>query len=121
MIDTILDPMIWLVIVGLTHAIMGVIIPTDWSDDTSKIVAGFLCLTTGTILYTALMMEGEEQARLALVIAGPVWVWFVIICSQSLEWNMGENKTTMNWKENAPPLFMWGMCALSGLLGSGWL
>ena len=121
MIDTILDPMIWLVIVGLAHAVMGVIIPLDWSDDTSKMVGGYMLLTTVTMLYAAFMMEGEEQARLALVIAGPVWVWFVIMCSQSLEWTMGENKTTMTWKENAPPLFIWGICALSGLLGSGWL
>jgi len=27
----------------------------------------------------------------------------------------------MNWKENAPPLVLWGILALSGLLGSGWV
>ena len=81
MIDTILDPQIWLVLVALTHAVVGVIIPTDWEDDTSKLVSGFFLLTTVTMLYTAFMMEGEEMARMAVVIAGPVWVWFVIACA----------------------------------------
>ena len=121
MIDTILDPQIWLVLVALTHAVVGVIIPTDWEDDTSNLVSGFFLLTTVTMLYTAFMMEGEEMARMAVVIAGPVWVWFVIACAQGLEYNMGKNQTTMNWKENAPPLLIWGILALSGLLGSGWV
>ena len=40
MIDTILDPQIWLVIVALAHTVVGVIVPTDWEDDTSKLVSG---------------------------------------------------------------------------------
>ena len=34
---------------------------------------------------------------------------------------LGKMQTTMNWKENAPPLILWGILALSGLLGSGWV
>ena len=56
------------------------------------------------------------MARMAVVIAGPVWVWFVIICAQGLEWNLGKTQMKMNWKENAPPLVLWGILALSGLL-----
>ena len=35
-------------------------------------------------------MDGEEQARLAVVLAGPVWIWFVICISQGLEYTMGK-------------------------------
>ena len=121
MIDTILDPQIWLVLVALVHAVVGVIIPTDWKDDTSKMVAGFMLLTSVTMLYAAFMMEGEEQARLALVIAGPAWVWFVVCCSQGLEYTIGKEPEVFTFKQAVPPLVLWGICALSGLLGSGWV
>jgi len=121
MIDTILDPQIWLVLVAVVHALVGVILPTEWEDDTNKLVSGWFLLTTVTMLGTAFLLEGEEMARMAVVIAGPVWVWFVIICAQGLEWSLGKTQMTMNWKDNAPPLVLWGILALSGLLGSGWV
>ena len=120
-IDTILDPQIWLGLVAVVHALVGVILPTEWEDDTNKLVSGWFLLTTVTMLGTAFLLEGEAMARMAVVIAGPVWVWFVIICAQGLEWNLGKPQMTMNWKENAPPLILWGILALSGLLGSGWV
>ena len=67
------------------------------------------------------MMEGQQMARMAVVIAGPVWVCVDNICAQGLEWNLGKVQTTMNWKENAPPLLLWGFLALSGLLVCGWV
>ena len=82
MIDTILDPQIWLVLVAVVHAVVGVILPTEWEDDTNKLVSGWFLLTTVTMLGSAFLLEGEEMARMAVVIAGPVWVWFVIICAQ---------------------------------------
>ena len=81
MMDTLTDPQTWLVLVALIHAVVGVILPTDWSKDSSKLMGGFVLLTSVTMLYAAFGMDGEEQARLALVIAGPIWVWFVICCS----------------------------------------
>ena len=121
MIDTILDPKIWLILVAVAHAVMGIIIPTDWANDTAKMVAGWMLLTTVTLIYAAVCLAGEEQARLALVIAGPVWIYFVVCISQGLEYTLGKEPVTMNWKENAPPLVLWGLLALSGLLGSGWI
>ena len=121
MIDTILDPQIWLVLVAVVHAVVGVILPTEWEDDTNKLVSGWFLLTSVTMLGAAFLLEGEAMARMAVVIAGPVWVWFVIICAQGLEWNLGKTQMTMNWKDNAPPLVLWGILALSGLLGSGWV
>ena len=117
----ILDPQIWLVLVAIVHSVVGVILPTEWEDDTNKLVSGWFLLSTVTMLGTAFLLEGEEMARMAVLIAGPVWVWFVIICAQGLEWNLGKTQMTMTWKDNAPPLVLWGILALSGLLGSGWV
>ena len=36
-----------------------------------------MLLTSVTLVYAALGMDGEEQARLAVVLAGPVWIWLV--------------------------------------------
>ena len=121
MIDTILDPKIWLILVAIAHSVMGIIVPTDWSKSSNKLNGGYFLLTAVTMLYAALMMEGEEQARLALVIAGPIWVWFVISIGMELEITMGKEPMIMNWNDNAVPLLLWGLLALSGLLDSGWI
>ena len=97
------------------------IIPTNWANDTAKMVAGWMLLTTVTLIYAAVCLAGEEQARLALVIAGPVWIWFVVCVSQGFEYTLGKEPMTMNLKDNAPPLVLWGMLALTGLLKSGWI
>ena len=121
MIDTIFNPTIWLILVPLGHTGPGVILPTNWTDDTAKMMAGWMLLTSVTLLYLVFGMDGEEQGRLALVIAGPVWVWFLVCISQGLEYTMGKEPMTMTWKGNAPPLVLWGVLALSGLLSSGWV
>ena len=116
-----LDPQIWLILVALGHTGPGVLIATNWADDTAKMVGGWMLLTSVTLVYAALGMDGEEQARLAVVLAGPVWIWFVVCITQGLEYTMGKEPITMNWKENGPPVIQWGVLALSGLLGSGWI
>ena len=120
-IELIQDPQIWLILVALGHTGPGVLMATNWADETAKMVSGWMLLTSVTLVYAALGMDGEEQARLAVVLAGPVWIWFVICISQGLEYTMGKEPITMNWKDNAPPLILWGILALSGLLGSGWV
>ena len=121
MMDTLMDPKIWLILVAFVHAIVGIIIPTDWSKDNNKMMAGFTLLTSITMLYAGFCLDGEEQARLALVIGGPMWVWFVVCCSMGLEFDIGKQPMVMTWKENAPPLILWGIVALTGLLESGWI
>jgi len=118
---TLTDPKIWLILVAFVHAIVGIIIPTDWSKDNNKMMAGFTLLTSFTMLYAGFCLDGEEQARLALVIGGPIWVWFVVCCSMSLEFDIGKEPMVMTWKENIPPLLLWGIVALTGLLESGWI
>ena len=58
--DTLTDPQTWLVLVALIHAVVGVILPTDWSKDSNKMMGGFVLLTSVTMLYAAFCMDGER-------------------------------------------------------------
>ena len=108
---------IWLIITALAHAIVGTIMPTDWTDDTAIMVGGFMVLTSFTMLYAAFFTEGQDQARLAAVIAGPVFVWFIVSIAMGLEWQIGDSDiTTMTIANNIPPVIIWGMTALSGIM-----
>ena len=73
-----LDPQSWLILGALGHTGPGVVLAINWADDTAKMMAGWMLLTSVTLVYAALGMDGEEQARLALEMAGPVWVWIFI-------------------------------------------
>ncbi|MEE3082493.1 MAG: hypothetical protein VX320_00195 [Candidatus Thermoplasmatota archaeon] len=108
----------WLIITALAHAIVGTLLQTEWDNDTSMMVGGFMLLTSFTMLYAAFMTEGQDQARLAVVIAGPVFVWFVVSIAMGLEWQIGDSDTTkMTLANNIPPLIIWGMTALCGVMG----
>ena len=113
----ILNPKIWLILTALIHAVVGVISQTDWGDDPQVLIGGFMLLTSVTMLYIAFFTEGEDQARLTAVIAGPAWIWFVVACAMELTWQIGSGDTMeMTFSENIPPLLIWGLTALSGVL-----
>ena len=116
-VKKILNPKIWLILTALIHAVVGIISQTDWGDDPQVLIGGFMLLTSVTMLYIAFFIEGEDQARLTAVIAGPVWVWFVIACSMELSRQVvGSDVMEMTFAENIPPLLIWGLTALSGVL-----
>ena len=115
-IKSVLNPKVWLIITGLVHAIMGVLFELDMENETQVVVAGFLLLTTFTMLYAAFFTEGVQQARLATVIAGPVWVWFIICIAQGYTIDYEGETWTFELGTSAPPLFIWGMTALSGII-----
>jgi len=113
----ILNPKIWLIIMALLHAAVGTILGTDWGDEPQVLIGGFMLLTSITMLYVAFFMHGQEQARLAAVIAGPAWVWFVVSCAMGLTWQIGSgDPMEMTFATAIPPLIIWGLTALSGLL-----
>lgn len=113
----ILNPKVWLILTALIHAFVGIISQFDWGDDPQVLIGGFMLLTSVTMLYIAFLMEGEDQARLTAVIAGPAWVWFVVSCAMGLTWQIGTGDTMeMNFADNIPPLLIWGLTALSGVL-----
>ena len=116
-VKKILNPKIWLILTALIHAVVGIISQTDWGDDPQVLIGGFMLLTSITMLYVAFFTEGEDQARLTAVIAGPAWVWFVVGCAMELTWQIGSGDTmVMTFAENIPPLVIWGLTALSGVL-----
>ena len=61
------------------------------------------------MVFIALTFTKEIQAKLATVIAGPVWVMFVV-------WIALEGFETLL----IPPLVLWGLLALSGVLHGNW-
>ena len=113
---TILNPKVWLIITGLVHAIMGVLFELDMENETQVVVAGFFLLTTFTMLYAAFFTEGEQQARLATVIAGPIWVWFIVCSVQGYTIDYEGETFTFELSTSIPPLILWGMTALSGII-----
>ena len=56
MLDVLTEPQIWLILVAFIHAIVGVILPSDWSDDANKIVAGFFLLTEEVPPFALLLL-----------------------------------------------------------------
>ena len=115
-VKSILNPKIWLVLTGLIHAGVGVLSELDMGNETQVVVSGFFLLTTFTMLYAAFFTEGEQQARLATVIAGPIWVWFVICVAQGYTLDYEGETFTFELNTSIPPLILWGMTALSGIV-----
>ena len=115
-IKAILNPKIWLIVAGLIHAGAGVLRELDMGNETRVVFSGFFLLTTFTMLYAAFFTEGEQQARLATVIAGPIWVWFVICSVQGYTLDYEGDTFTFELNTSIPPLIIWGMTALSGIV-----
>ena len=115
-IKAILNPKVWLVLTGLIHAGVGVLSELDMGNETQVVVSGFFLLTTFTMLYAAFFTEGVQQARLATVIAGPIWVWFIVCISQGYTIDYEGEAFTFELSTSIPPLIIWGMTALSGIV-----
>ena len=95
---------------------MGVLLELDMGNETQVVVSGFFLLTTFTMLYAAFFTEGEQQARLATVIAGPIWVWFIVCSVQGYTIDYEGETFTFELSTSIPPLVLWGMTALSGII-----
>ncbi len=110
-----MEPKKWLILALVAHTGLGVIGNANAYDgDIDGILAtlGFLMLISVFLAYAAFMTEGREQARLAAVICGPVFVWFIVCMAMGLEFM--SNGFTIG--EIAPALMVWGMPALVGVL-----
>ena len=110
-----MEPKKWLILALVAHTGLGVIGNANAYDgDIDGILAtlGFLMLISVFLAYAAFMTEGREQARLAAVICGPVFVWFIVCMAMGLEFM--SNGFTIG--EIAPALMIWGMPALVGVL-----
>ena len=60
-------------------------LPMDPPNDNELMISGVMLVITVYMLYAAFLTTGRAQARLAAVIAGPIWVWFVVCIALGLE------------------------------------
>ena len=113
-----LNPKWWLVITALVHTVVGVFMQLDPDNDNELLIAGIMLIIPVYMLYAAFMNEGRAQARLAAVIAGPIFVWFVLCILLGLEITYATTNPSFEFSgEMIPPLVFWGMTALTGVLG----
>ena len=105
----------WLVLALLAHTALGIVgNATGYDGDVDDILAGLglLALISVFLAYAAFFTEGREQARLAAVICGSVFVWFVVCMTLGLEFM----SNTFAFEEIVPALMIWGVPALVGVL-----
>lgn len=113
-----LNPKWWLILNALGHTFIGTLLPMDPDNDNELMISGVMLVITVYMLYAAFLTTGRAQARLAAVIAGPIWVWFVVCIALGLEITYTtDGPYTFDLADNVPPLIFWGMTALTGVLG----
>ena len=114
-----LNPKWWLILNALGHTFIGTLLPMDPDNDNELMITGVMLVITVYMLYAAFLTAGRAQARLAAVIAGPIWVWFVVCIALGLEITYTTDAATQSFDfaDNVPPLIFWGMTALTGVLG----
>ncbi len=111
------NPKWWLIITALVHTFVGVLLQMDPDNDNELMVAGIFLIIPVIMFYAAFMTEGRDRARLAAVIAGPIFVWFVLCIALGLEITYTTDAFSWELSDNVPPLVIWGMTALTGVLG----
>jgi uncharacterized membrane protein len=110
----ILNPKIWLLVVAVGHTlatILPVLSDKGLNLDETEVEYAVWRVVSMIIpmVFIALTFTKEIQAKLATVIAGPVWVMFVI-------WIVMDGFQT----QFIPPVVLWGFLALSGVLHGNW-
>jgi hypothetical protein len=105
---------LWLIIIAIAHTALGAggSYATYGNDELA--IIGFFSVVGVYLFYAAFMTEGQAQARLAAVLCGPVFVWFVISAAMGLEM-LGDPAAPL--PEAIMPLVLWGLPALSGVMG----
>ena len=113
-IKTILNTKIWLLIIAVMHMLMGVGGSYVQVGSDYLALIGFFATVGVYLFYAGLMTEGQEQARLAAVLCGPVFVWFVICAVMGLDM---AGQPAAPFPESIVPMILWGMPALCGVMG----
>jgi hypothetical protein len=111
---TILNTKIWLLIIAVMHMLMGVGGSYVQVGSDYLALIGFFATVGVYLFYAGLMTEGQEQARLAAVLCGPVFVWFVICAVMGLDM---AGQPAAPFPESIVPMILWGMPALCGVMG----
>ena len=111
------NPKWWLIITALVHTFVGVLFQMDPDNDNELMISGIFLIIPVIMFYAAFMTEGRDRARLAAVVAGPIFVWFVLCIALGLEITYTTDAFSWELSDNVPPLVFWGMTALTGVLG----
>ena len=125
-IRQLLDPKWWLVIVAIPHTIFSAIVPLLQSEVGSDYFtnATFGLLNTVVLVSIFLFTAGRSQARMVAVTASAVFLWLLtmIAIDPANGFDFSAElappflyKFSINL-ELAPPLILWALLALSGIL-----
>ena len=76
---------LWLIIIAIGHILLGAGGSYATHGNAQLAIIGFFTVVGVYLLYAAFMLEGQAQARLAAVLCGPVFVWFVLCAAMGLE------------------------------------
>ena len=120
------NPKYWLVIVCAPHTLFSALVPLSQSEVGSDTFtnATFGLLNTVVLVAIFLFTAGRSQARMVAVTAGAVFIWLLSMIAMDPSNNFDFNasleppflyKFSINL-ELAPPLLLWALLALSGLL-----
>ena len=113
LMEKIFHPKIWLILVAAGHTVVTIIpvLKTDASLQNIEVEYAIWRFVSMVIpmLFIAIALAGEIQARLTTVIAGPIWVMFVL-------WQAMDGLTI----ELLPPTLLWGILAMSGIIHGNW-
>lgn len=113
-----LNPKVWLILTAIIHTFVGMLSTYDPTNDNETMILGIMLIIPVYMLYAAFMTEGQAQARLAAVFAGPIVVWFLVCAAMGLEPTYATENIVWEFSpELIPPLLFWGMTALTGVLG----
>ena len=105
---------LWLIIIAIAHTALGVGGSYATYGNDQLAIIGFFSVVGVYLFYAAFMTEGQAQARLAAVLCGPVFVWFVISAAMGLKM-LDDPVAPM--PDAIMPLVLWGLPALSGVMG----
>lgn len=110
----ILNPKIWLLVVAIGHTlatILPVLSDKGLNLDETEVEYAVWRVVSMILpmVFVAFTFTKEIQAKMATAIAGPVWVLFAI-------WIVMDGFQTLF----IPPLVLWGLLALSGVLHGNW-
>ena len=119
-------PKLWLVIVFIPHTLFNVLIPiTQQNVDSEYYTSASYGFLNSVMLFAIFMFsDGKSQARLTAVISGAVFIWMVsaLALDPSNDFAISAELTPpFIYKisfdfELAPPLILWGLLTLSGIL-----
>ena len=119
-------PSLWLVIVFIPHTLFNVLIPlTQQGVDSEYYTSASYGFLNSVVLFAIFMFsEGKSQARLTAVISGAVFIWMIAVMAldPSNDFAISAELTPpFIYKisfdfDLAPPLILWALLTLSGLL-----